>query len=316
MFSMIALIGCLLCSQAAPQPPAPLPADAPFAAAALGSVQLQLTLDRPELVSPRLPAPLTLTARNIGGEPIDVPIPSFSSQHGPLNTVDLYAARDAAASLERVRFVVPDFSPCKEGLQPPQPQLMRLNPGHSHAFSVPLSYDWDLDLPRPLIEVGSLRVQARLHPLVPAAGGGWRIDRDAGVASNTLTIQIPAPAGADAEVYRALKRRPRPWLLAAPEVMAQMPDEDGLMRFADKLEEQHPASIYNLYARAARSQMLAAGELRLNQRHLRRPDLDAAARLADEVERDPRWFMAQRMEPMRERIRITRESLTAQSEKP
>lgn len=310
MFTWAILVSAALTLQAPPDKAiatAPLPPDS-------SKVNVSIRMVEGAVIAPRLPVLVEIKVTNTTGEDADIPAPTLSSREEVFNTLDLLYARDAAIPLNRIRFATPDFSPYKENATHEPPALMRLAPGESWSARVPVSHDWDVDVPRPLTRAGVLVLQARLCALEwDADAKSWRVDRENGRLSNRLEIEIPKSAGADATILRALERRPRPWLLANPAALDDLIDDDGIYNFCDKLVRTRPASIYSLYAEAALAHMTAWGDRSITAGSAaRQPDWPGAIEMATKLAKDNRIAIQDDLRDLVKRIEA-RQKMAAES---
>jgi len=292
-----AILTCIYIAGLAANEPAPA---AGFDPAAAQQLQLTIRLADGKPLLPRLPVLLEITLTNPTGDTLIVPAPTPSTRDNPNTTLDVLVARDNA-DLRRIDQVLPDFGPYKENASAPDPEALRLAPGAQVTTHVPVSYDWDIDRPRPITDPGTLTFQARLHTPTRILGD-WSVDRDAGLQSNQLTVTIPEPTGHERAVYQALMRLPRPWLFAAPTVLDHAHAHEAF-DFAQRVVLKHPDTTYALYARAALAHMHAAGSHdAMHPEHHREAAPRTAEHFANQVLADPRYAPADDLRALKTRI--------------
>lgn len=237
-------------------------------------------------VPPNTPVILEATISNDTGSAIAVAVPTLSERDTPYNTLDLYVSRNGAPPT-RIAYVVPNFSPWKEGLEPPRPTVETLAPGQTIVVDATVSYDWVPYNEILLIQTGTVTFTAHLCSLTTDGGGQLDVLRDQGKDSNPVSVVV-APPG-EPRVLGAVKAMDKPWLLSAPQI-AGLAGSAADLQTLRTLIGTYSDSVYASYARAALAHMLEAGERR-NGQVIRAPDIAGAALLADAALKDRRFAL-------------------------
>lgn len=271
---LLALFGCLAILGAALRAQ---PADLTDLSRAVVGVRLVSRAP----VQPRLPVLMEVTVTNPTATELKLPAPTLATKEGPNNTLDLYYAHNGGAP-QRIRFVVPDFSPWKEGIVPAAPAFRAFRPREVWSTTIPVSFDWQGE-PKPIVEIGSLQISARLCAVVQR-GGGLIVDRDLGVNSAVLVIEVREPAGNEKAALDDVRKLDRSWLLATPEsatYLMDSPVETSIRGFSRK----HPSTLYGRHAAVAEARFIIANRTSSQQ------DLSLAAQYLNEALADPRFVL-------------------------
>jgi hypothetical protein len=297
---LIVVVGFALCRPlAGQQPPAALNMGPNDLSAALVGVRVVAGLP----ASPRLPVMLEITVSNPTNRDIVLPVPTFSDRDNPWNTLDLFYTRNGV-SRTRVSNLVPVFGPWKEGLEPPLPALMKFIPGQRWTARVPLSYDWLSGEPNPIIEAGSLRVDARLCAVTRDARGSLNLDRNRGKDSLPLTISVASAGGANALALEDLAKAFEPWAVAAPESGDYLSAPQRL-EFFEAFAARHPRSVYTPYAQALLAHLYVNG-YKMAKASAVPADLARAAVLIGEAASSPLFALTADADELKSKVQALR----------
>ncbi len=276
-------------------------------AAALEHVEFDIALLDEAPVLPRLPILIEVRIKNVGARSIEVPHPVFSERYHDNYTVALdYRAVPDATGWREIGSVVPSPHVCHENAHSPAPEIMRLDPGRTLVAKVPVSYDWDIRLPRLIVKEGQLTLRARLMAVEAGPDGKPQLNPESFIESNVLKIDVPAPTGEAAAALAAIEKRREPWLIASPRMLESTIDEWGFMPFVQQIVANYPDTTYALYARASLAHLYAAGELEISKSNARPPDWPAAIRTIRQVRGDPRYVLVADADDLIERYEILR----------
>jgi hypothetical protein len=278
-----------------------VPDDVEFDPRALDRAEIQLQVIKTSPMLPRLPILVEVVISNPSAQDILIPLPTLSARENPYNTLDILSVRGRDTGTPgRTKYLIPTFTPWKEGLPPERPRLMRLRPNQSWSARIPVSCDWQGEDPKVIVDVGTLQLSAKLCAVERDPDGQWVVRRDQGKTSNVLRVEVPEPAGEDAAALTELMRRERSWLLCAPQAADHLTHGKDF-QFLQEFAARHPRSAYALYAKAVLAHMLAWGD-RLDLHPSRPPDLVSALRLLDEMLSDPRFLLRDDANELRRKL--------------
>lgn len=245
--------------------------------------------------APRLshvPILIQVTITNTTNGDVVVPEPTFSTRDNPYNTIDLLFG-STADSLERVEYLIPNLAPWKEGLAPEAPGERALDAGESIVLEVAVSYSWRPDREALLVDSGTWYLQARYCALRTTTDGAVDMDRENGLLSNRIQVEVQAPEGAEAAALKTLRTSERPWLLAHPAAVMHVSQNSDFRRFQEIANMG--AGEYSRHAAAVVAYMYAEGNaLDLNpgrppQPKVARQWLDRAIAGKSEATIHPEW---------------------------
>ncbi len=227
----------------------------------LGAVPPGLAVELTSLSSaphyPEIPILLQVNVVNRGEETVTIPAPSLSARDNPYHTIEIYAG-PTAASMTPIRYVIPDFSPWKEGLAPTLPEELTLAAGEAWTEVVVLSHDWQTDAVVSLLQGKALHLEARYCGWGDKGNTGEPLDRIDTRNSGTLEIPFVATSGAAATALSKLRRLEKPWLLAHPAAVLHVTQDKDFRGFQE-LARMSSASPYTAWAQMVVAYMMAEG---------------------------------------------------------